>query len=136
MPWSLFANKWVLCGAAVSAMAAALWVQTARLNTARTAQSATAQVAAQWRANFEAMETTNAANVEALATLQAEAARIEQLADAARAANARQAKDIEALRRRLRHVSPSDDGPVRPVLCDSVNELRRLSGEPGSACGG
>jgi hypothetical protein len=130
-----YAGKWILCGAAAAALAAALWVQTARLKAARASEAAASRIASQWRVNFEAMEAVNAVNVAALEKLQAETARIEHVAAAARQANASQATEIENLRRKLRHVPPSDDGPVRPVLCDAVNELRRLSGESGPACG-
>jgi hypothetical protein len=111
-------------------------MQTARLDAAHKAEAAAAQVATQWRTNFEAMEATNAANVVAIGKLKAEAARIEGLAATARSANAKLSTDIETLRRRIAHAKPTDDGPVRPVLCDTVNELRRISGQAGAACGG
>jgi hypothetical protein len=135
MPWTLLLNKWALGAAALGALGLALWGQTARLDAARKSEAASAQVAVQWRTNFEAMEATNAANLAALETLKAEALRIEGLATSARTANAKLSIDIETLRRRIAHASPDDDGPVRPVLCDTVNELRRLAAQPGPACG-
>lgn len=136
MPWSLLANKWVASALLVGGLGVALWVQSARLDAAQAERAAAQQVAAQWRTNFEAMEATNAANVMALQRLQAEAARIEAAAQTARAASTKLASDVETLRRRIRHAQPEADGPARPVLCDTVNELRRLSGETGAACGG
>ena len=136
MPWTLLANKWVGLAVAITALGLALWVQTVRLNAAQKAEAATAQIAVQWRTNFEAMEATNAENVKAVEKLKAEAARIEGLAATARAANTQLSNDIENLRRKTRHARLEDDGPVRPVLCDTVNELRRIAGQPGPACGG
>ncbi len=136
MPWMMLTNKWLVGGVALIGLALALWVQTTRLDAAQKAAAAAGLVTTQWRANFNAMSATNTANVAALEKLKAEAARIEGVARAARSANAKFSTDIETLRRNIRHALPTDDGPVRPVLCTTVNELRRLAAQPGPACGG
>lgn len=135
MPFALFTYKWILGGVVVAGLGAALWVQTARLSAAQTSHTAATQIATQWRTNFEAMEATNAANVRALETVQAEAARIEAEANIARQHTARLSLQYENLRQRLRHAT--DDRPVGPVLCRTLNELRALDGNENvaSICG-
>ncbi len=132
MPFTLLTNRWMLCGALVAALAGALSVQTARLKAAYKAETAAAQIATQWRSNFEAMEATNASNVRAIQKLQAEAKRIEAAAVSARLANTRLAAEYDALRKSLEH--ETDDRDLSPQLCRTFNELRRIQGEPGAAC--
>jgi small-conductance mechanosensitive channel len=132
MPFSLLSNKWLIGGLIVAVLAGALTVQTARLKAAQKAETAAAQIATQWRTNFEAMEATNAANVRAIEKLQAEAKRIERAANVARQANAKLSQQYDQFRESLRYVE--DDRAVSPVLCRTFNELRRIQNQSGLAC--
>lgn len=131
MPWL---NKWAIHMALSVGLVLALAVQTTRLSVAQKKQIVSAQVAAQWRSNFEAIETTNAANVRAFDELQKQAIRNEDAAEHARSVNAKLNKNIEIIRTEIRHALPEDNGLVRRVLCDAVNGLRQIAGETNSAC--
>lgn len=122
---------WILLSLMVAA--SALAVQTARLKAAQKSEAAMTQVAAQWRMNFEAMDATNSANVKALEKLYAENKRIAALASAARSQNKQLAVAYENLRKDLSHASY--ESSVNPGFCRVFDELRRLQGQTGPACG-
>jgi len=123
-------------GLVAAAMGVALWIQTERLEAAREAKNAADQRAAQWESNYNGAVAVAQANADALSALQVEHRRVAAEGKVALENNAAMAATIEDLQRRTRNVAPDKDGPVRPITCDTANELRSLAGAAGPACSG
>lgn len=125
---ALLATLWrfrsLIALAGMAAAGALLWLQTERLGVSQLKS-------AQWQANYGAMVDANVGNLKAIADLKSENRRIARIADAARGRNTALAAEIEDLQQRI----ADDPNPIPADLCHMLDELRRIAGAAGPACG-
>ena len=124
----LLTNRYVIFAIIGLGMGLALFVQTARLNSAEKQATASEQSAAQWKNYAQNMELTAQENAATVAKLQAENQRIAGIVAENTAKYNRLGKAYETLRKQ------NDDRPVTDDWCAILNELRAIQGGHGPAC--
>jgi uncharacterized protein HemX len=126
----LLTNKYAIGALLFIGMGLALFVQTARLNSAEKEAAASEQSAAQWKSYADNMELTARENAATLDKLRAENERIAKIVADNTAKYNRLGKAYESLRKQT-----TDSSPVTDDWCAILNELRAIQGGTGPACG-
>ena len=127
------ALPWLVLAAAITMLAAAVWLQTMRLQASRIAlRAATAQVdlrqqdAERWRSAAGQRDTVIRDQARQLARLRADALLAQQVADDLEAARRKQVGDLDKQLKQLQaraHANPDQVRPLGPLVIDVLGSL-------------